>query len=265
MGALGLRFSLIAIALMNSGVGGAVAASPGLASHRAIYEMTLKSATQTSDIADLSGQMMIESADACDGWTLKQRIALTIANFEGGVVHSYTSFASWESKDGRRFRFEQETKRNDIIVEELGGEAAVAPGGGVAMLDKPLRLNLELAPGTMFPTSHTVLLIAHAEAGETFLSRVVFDGATPEGPNQITAFIGAPTVSPNLPSEETAPEAWPIRLAFYRALSAGSEPDVEIGMLLQANGVIRHMTLDYGNFSIEGRLDKLELFPATEC
>ena len=265
MGALGLRLSLLAVALTISGASGVLAASTGLVSHRAIYEMSLKSANQTSDIAELSGLMLIETVDVCDGWTLKQRIALTIANFRGVVVHSYTSFASWESKDGRRFRFEQETKQNDVTVEELGGEAAIAPHGGVAMLDKPMQLNLELAPGTLFPTSHTALLIAHAEAGETFLSRVVFDGTTAEGPNQISAFIGAPTSSPNLAGEESAPEVWPIRLAFYRASSAGSEPDVEIGLLLQANGVTRHMILDYGNFSIEGRLDKLELFPATEC
>ncbi len=52
---------------------------------------------------------------------------------------------------------------------------------------------------------------------------------------------------------------------YRSAASNASEPEVEIGVLLQANGVTRHMTLDYGSFSIEGRLDRLELLPATEC
>ena len=116
MGAPGRRFSLLAVALMLLGSGGAQAASSGMASHRAIYDMTLKSASQTSDIAELNGRMLIEVVDVCDGWTLKQRIALTITSFQGDAVNSYTSFASWESKDGRRFRFEQKTQRNDITV-----------------------------------------------------------------------------------------------------------------------------------------------------
>ena len=90
------------------------AQSQDLVSHRAIYTMTLKSATQASDIADLNGQMFIEVADVCDGWTLEQRIALTIADFDGGVVHTYTSFVSWESKDGHRFSFEQQTRQDGI-------------------------------------------------------------------------------------------------------------------------------------------------------
>lgn len=266
MGAPGRRFSLLAVALMLLGSGGAQAASTGMASHRAIYHMTLKSASQTSDIAELNGRMLVEVVDVCDGWTLKQRIALTITSFQGDEVNSYTSFASWESKDGRRFRFEQKTQRNDVTVEELGGEAVIAPdGGGVVVFGNPGASNLELAPGTLFPGRHMALLIASAEAGEVFVNRVVFDGTTADGPNQISAFIAAPTIAPSLPGETDAPRVWPIRLAFYRASSAEPEPDVEIGMLVQANGVTRHLTLDYGNFSIEGRLDKLELLPATEC
>ncbi len=266
MGALGRRISLLAVALMLSAPGSAQTASSGMASHRAIYDMTLKSARQTSDIAEINGQMLIEFVDVCDGWTLKQRIALTIVNFQGGEVNSYTSFTSWESKDGRRFRFEQKTRQNDFVIEELGGEAVMEPnGGGVVVLGKPTALTLELAPGTLFPSRHTALLIASAAAGQTFVNRVIFDGTSRDGPNQISAFIAAPRFAPSLPGEEAAPRVWPVRLAFYRASSVTPEPDVEIGMLLQANGVTRHLTFDYGNFSIEGRLDKLEMLPAAEC
>ena len=266
MGPLGCRISLLAASLMLSAPIGAWAATPDLVSHRAIYEMTLKSARQSSDIAELNGQMLIEVTDVCDGWTLKQRIALIIADFEGNTVNSYTSFASWESKDGQQFRFEQKTLQNDITVEELSGKAAMAPdGAGVAVLNKPAGVSHELEPGTLFPGRHTALLIASAEAGEVFVNRVVFDGTTPEGPSQISAFISQPVTAQRLPGEVQGPQVWPIRLGFYSAASNASEPDVEIGVLLQANGVTRHMTLDYGSFSIEGSLDRLELLPAADC
>ena len=266
MDLLGRRILLLAMALVLTASAGGQASSSGLASHRAIYHMSLKSAGHSSDIAELSGQMLIEIVDVCDGWTLKQRIALSITNFAGGVVNSYTSFTSWESKDGRRFRFEQKTRRDDMIVEELGGKASLEPnGGGVVVLSKPEALNLELAPGTLLPSQHMALMIASAEAGEIFFNRTVFDGTSKDGPNRVSAFIGAPTIPPRLAGEAAAPPVWPIRLAFYRALSTTSEPDVEIGMMLQANGVTRNLTLDYGSFAIAGRLDKLELLPATAC
>lgn len=264
MDVLGRR--MLAAALMLVVSGAAQAAPLGLASHRALYDMTLKSASRGSDIAELNGQMLIEVIDVCDGWTLEQRIALTIVNFQGVEVVSHTSFVSWESKDGSRFRFEQKTKQNDVVVEEVGGKAAIDPqGGGLVVYREPEENILELAPGTMFPSRHTALLIASAQAGERFVSRVVFDGTSADGPNRISALISEATEAPILPGEAAAPRVWPIRLAFYRASSRAPEPDVEIGMLVEANGVMRRMTLEYGNFSIDGRLGSLELLPDTGC
>ena len=266
MSAFGHRIWLLAVVLTPWAMSDSEAASDGLASHRAIYGMSLKSADQSSDIAELTGQMLIETIDACDGWVLKQRIALVITNYQGDEVNSYTSFTSWESKDGRRFRFEQETKHNDVVVEELGGVASMIPdGGGMVVFNQPGASNMELAPGTLFPTQHAALLIASAEAGEVFVNRVVFDGTTAEGPSQVSAFISAPRDGPRLPGEVSAPRVWPVRLAFYDVASSASAPDVEIGLLLQSDGVMRHMVLDYGTFSIEGRLEKLELLPPIEC
>ena len=266
MGVPGRRMWMLAVALMPALSLGAQAASSGLASHRAIYEMTLKSASRSSDIAELSGQMLIEVIDVCDGWTLEQRIAITIVNFQGQEVVSHTGFTSWESRDGSRFRFEQKTKQNDIVVEKVGGKAAVDPdGGGLVVFGEPEANTLELAPGTLFPSQHTALLIASAKAGKSFVSRVVFDGTSADGPNQISAFIAEIMDGPMLPGEAVAPRVWPIHLAFYRASSSAPEPDVEISMLVEANGVMRQMTLDYGNFSIDGRLGSLGMLPAPDC
>ena len=266
MGCLVVRRLAAALAVF---VALGVAASAGqtsLAPHRALYTMSLQATSRASDVAELGGRMLVEIADACDGWTLKQRIALTIVNVEGDRVHSYTSFTSWESKDGQRFRFEQQTKQGGVTIDELSGAAELrGASGGTATLTKPREAEIVLPPGTVFPNQHTELLIAGAEAGETFFTRVVFDGTSLDNPNLVSAFIGAPVTAPGLAGEDQVPEAWPVRLAFFPIDTQAPEPDVEIGILLQKNGVARGVELDYGSFVIEGRLDELELLPPMSC
>ena len=229
MGGLIFR-QIVTAAAVFAALGIAVgAAQTNLAPHRALYTMTLKATSRASDIAELGGRMLIEIADACDGWTLEQRIALTIVNTEGDEIRSYTSFTSWESKDGQRFRFEQQTKQGDVTVDELSGAAELqGTEGGTATLTKPRKTEIALPPGTVFPNQHTEMLIARAEAGEMFFSRVVFDGTSMDNPNLVSAFIGAPTTAPSLAGEDQAPEGWPVRLAFFHIDAQSPEPDVEI-------------------------------------
>lgn len=266
MGGLVFR-QIVAVAAVFAALGvAASAAQTNLAPHRALYTMTLQATSRASDIAELGGRMLIEIADACDGWTLEQRIALTIVNTEGDEIHSYTSFTSWESKDGQHFRFEQQTKQGGVTIDELSGAAELhGAEGGTATLTKPHEVEIVLPPGTVFPNRHTEMLIARAEAGEMFFSRVVFDGTSIDNPNLVSAFIGAPTTAPSLAGEDQAPEVWPVRLAFFPVDTQSPEPDVEIGILLRNNGVARGVVLDYGSFVIEGRLDKLELLPPMGC
>ncbi len=241
-------------------------ASAELVSHRAIYTMTLGSTTSKSDIHDLTGQMAFEIADGCDGWTLEQRIGLQITSLEGDEVRSYTSFTSWESKDGKRFRFSQETKQNGRTIEEISGRAELTDdGGGTAYLTKPDAIEIPLPPGTLFPSLHTEQLIARAMAGDRYFVRVVFDGSTLDNPNQVSAFIGAPTELAGVGDDAGPRTAWPVRLAFFSLKRQTPEPDVEIGMLLQADGIAREVSLDYGSFTIHGELDAIEILSPMAC
>ena len=49
---------------------------------------------------------------------------------------------------------------------------------------------MKLPPGALFPSAHTILLIEKAKAGEDFVARQVFDGATVEGAVLVSAVIG---------------------------------------------------------------------------
>lgn len=237
-----------------------------LASHRAVYAMSLGLATSKSDVRELTGQMAFEIADACDGWTLEQRIALEIVNLRGSEVRSYTSFTSWESKDGTSFRFEQETKQNGQTIEQLSGRAALDVGhGGIALLTRPEKMDIVLPPGTLFPSKHTEELIERARAGDKHFVRVVFDGSTIENPNSVSAFIGERAEMDGAGDDAGMRTVWPVRLAFFPLDRQTPEPDVEIGLLLQADGIAREVWIDYGSFTIHGELEAFELLSPVAC
>lgn len=252
---------LAALAVLLSG-----AARAELASHRAVYRMTQETTKAGGDIAGANGELMLEFIDACEGWTLEQRIALTIVGVGGGEIESVTTFTSWESKDGQRYRFEQQTRHDGVSIEELSGRAVLTEtGGGLATLTKPEAMDIPLPPGAMFPADHTALLMASAEAGKRFVVRTVFDGTTVDNPNRVSAFIGASRALPSLTVEDAEVRVWPIRLAFYSMTKREPDPDVEIGLLMQADGVARAVQLDYRTFTMRGELSAYESLTPIDC
>ena len=257
---LNLALAASAVAVVDG------AAWADLASHRAVYAMTLASTRSAGEVTDLSGKMALEFVDVCDGWTVEQRIALLMVNPDGREARSYTSFVSWEAKDGTRFRFEQQTLLDGKTIEEISGHAVLEPAkGGFAYLTKPEKIEIPLPRGTLFPSRHTVQLIARAQAGEGHFLALVFDGSTLENPNQVSAFIGAPATLKGLGDGDGEQTAWPIRVAFFGLKRQTPEPDIEIALMLQADGVAREVDLDYQGFTIHGELASFESLPPMKC
>ena len=257
---------LAGLAVVLTTVAGSAAASADLVSHRAFYEMSLLSARFGSDIAALKGKMVLQVVDTCDGWTLDQRITLKIYDPKGSELNSYITFASWESKDGSRFSFRQQTRFGDHLVEESSGRAELdASTGGTAYYTKPEEVEIVLPPGTVFPTRHTDRVIEGAMAGETQVLVVVFDGSSLDNPSRVSAFIGPPSEMAGLSEGDGPRTTWPIHLAFFPMTKASAVPEVEIGMLLQDDGVARSVDLDYGDFAIHGELIEFEVIPPKDC
>ncbi len=171
-----------------------VAAAPAafaveIAPHRALYSLTLGSSKSSSGVVGASGAMVYEWGETCDGWTVQQRFRLRLQYAEQDGVDVSSNLVTWESKDGLRYRFNERRLRNGEPDEEIKGEAKLddAGKGGTAEFSRPEATTLTLAPGVLFPTAHTILLIDRAQAGEQFVSKQVFDGATVENASQITA------------------------------------------------------------------------------
>jgi len=238
--------------------------------HRALYTMTLGSTRADSGVVGATGAMDYEWGETCNGWTIEQRYRLKMRYAESKDVDVTSTFVTWESKDGLRYRFNQRQTRNGELDQEIRGEARLdGPGkGGVAVFTKPQPQTLKLAPGVLFPSAHTILLIDKAKTGATFVTRQVFDGATDENAVQVSAVIGtkvaADPVSVILrPLLERA--GWRIRLAFFPVDAKAEEPDYELGMDLLDNGVSRDMVIDYGDYSIRAKLDDIEALGKPSC
>jgi hypothetical protein len=256
--------AVVAIALS------AAASGAEIAPHRALYLMTLGSARNDSGVVDARGTMDYEWGETCDGWTIEQRYRLKMRYAESTDVDISSSFITWESKDGLRYRFNQKQTRNGEVDQEIRGEARLdGPGkGGVAEFLKPQPQTLKLAPGVMFPSSHTILLIDGAHEAENFVSRLVFDGATDENAVQVSAAIGvklAPETAAAARSPLLERPGWRIRLAFFPVDASAEKPDYELGMRLLDNGVSQDMLIDYGEYSIRAKLDDIESLPKPHC
>src|SRR6266481_5248435 len=226
-----------------------------IAPHRALYAMTLNSARNDSGVVDARGTMDYEWGETCDGWTIEQRYRLKMRYVESADVDIISSFVTWESKDGLRYRFNQKQTRNGEVDQEIRGEARLdGPGkGGVAEFAKPQPQTLKLEPGVLFPSAHTISLI---------------DGATDENAVQVSAAIGVrltadPAAAVRSPLLERP--GWRVRLAFFPVDANAEKPDYELGMRLLDNGVSQDMVIDYGEYSIRAKLDDLEPLTKPNC
>ncbi|HUC09617.1 MAG TPA: cell envelope integrity EipB family protein [Stellaceae bacterium] len=241
-----------------------------IAPHRALYTMTLGSTSTDSGIVGATGAMDYEWGETCDGWTIEQRYRLRMHYAESRDVDVISTFVTWESKDGLRYRFNQRETRNGELDQEIRGEARLdGPGkGGVAIFTKPQPQTFKLAPGVLFPSAHTILLIDKAEEGRRFVTRHVFDGATDENAVQVSAVI-ANKVTADPVSAKLSPlldrPGWRIRLAFFPVDANAEEPDYELGMDLLDDGVSRDMVIDYGDYSIRAKLDDIEALGKPSC
>jgi hypothetical protein len=250
------------------------AAAVDIAPHRALYSLSLGATKSSSGVVGARGAMVYEWGETCDGWTVQQHFRLRLQYAEQDNVEVSSSLVTWEAKNGLRYRFNERRLRNGALDEEIKGEATLAGKGkgGSAEFTKPEATSFALPEGALFPTAHTVLLIERAQAGDQFVSRHVFDGATVENAGQITAVIG-PELTPG-PSagEDKLPKSpllnrpsWRMRLAFFPASGKSEQPDYELGMRLLDNGVSQDMSLDYSDYVIRARLDELEGLPHPNC
>ena len=56
-----------------------------------------------------------------------------------------------------------------------------------------------------------------------------------------------------------------VQMAFFPAGSNDPAPDYEVGLRYYVNGVADQVIQSFGNFSLKGKLEKLEALPRPDC
>ena len=170
---------------------GAAASSPSpltpptqgaLLAHKALYTLTLDAA-KSGDVIAAHGTMGYEVTDACDGWAVRQRLRMTITNADGQDIEMSSDYATWESKDGLKFRYHMRQTTDTAVTSQTDGEALLQKTGapGEAHYTAPHDITSALPAGTVFPMAHTAAIIAAARDKKHFISLPLFDGTDENG------------------------------------------------------------------------------------
>ena len=250
------------------------AAEPGseaMAAHRAAYRLSLDKSRDNA-IARAEGVMVFEVVDACDGWATRQRFSLVLTDRDGQVVETASDYSTYETKDGRSIRFSLTQTSQGAVSQRVSGDAVVAPGGaGRVKYVDPQPKEEALPPGTLLPMLHTIRSLAAAKAGTRLLVTPLFDGTSPDGAQDTTTVISAwQATQPNsrFPALATLGSAR-MRVAFFdrgkdtkdKDRSGASPPDYEVGLRYFENGVADELKMEFGDFSVNGRMEELAILP----
>jgi len=244
----------------------------GLVAHHATYILSLAPDNKNSQITGAEGVMVYDLKNACDGWAtdLKLKFVMSLDNGENRDFE--TSQVTWESKDGSAYRY---TIKNGYggQTDQLRGEAridAAAGGKGTATADLPTRSEAKLPDDTLFPITHTRLLLQKAAEGESSVTAEYFDGTASTEAMQASALIGAGEKGWGGDFSKKFPDladktSYPIGLAFYLGDKSDAVPDSEQFLRLYEDGVMGAISFSLGSIKIRAVLDTLELKPDGGC
>ncbi len=246
--------------------------------HRAVYEMSMGEAKQSAGISGLRGRMVFEfSGSPCEGYTLNMRLVTQILDQRGQTTVSDLRSSTWESGEGKRFRFNSSQYFNQTLKEVTSGDAQRKKSQSVVdvKIRKPKRKSLELPEKVLFPTEHSLAVLRAAERGDKILQAPVYDGSE-DGQKlyTTTTFIGKPSKTNDtkrLNSLENGGQlgrltSWPVTISYFdKNEKSQSTPSYQIAFRLYSNGVSSDLKIEYDDFSMQGVLKKIEFLKSSDC
>lgn len=241
--------------------------------HRGFYEVTLGKTDPSSPIRGVSGRMVTEWAQSCDGWTTNQRLAATLQRHNGKDIDSEVNATSFESNDGTRYQFSSKSTIGGEVAEEVRGKAErpARSEPGVATYSVPAGTKIELPADTLFPFEHTLAVIAAGQKGTVQETSFYFDGSQPEHSPMVASML---ILGGTHPGNEgtgadlgavTNHEWWSVRMAMFPNTETQTEPEFEMTQDVQDNGVVRRFVFDYGDFTMVASLVRVEELDRAQC
>lgn len=266
--------AIVSFALLaTSSVQAAPAAGAGgLAAHRAVYDLSLKDASERSGISGMVGRMVYEfNGSACEGYTVSFRFVTEIASGEDSRLTDQQTTTFEDVRKGT-FSFVTRSYVDQKLDHEVRGSAEVKGDALALDLDQPEKLAVDIAMAR-FPTEHMIELIDKARKGERFYESRIYDGSDEGDKAMITTTI----LGDKQPVEGSDAEAkqagdladdafWPVSMSYFEETAEGDGlPVYSIAFKLYENGVTRDLTMDYGDFVLQGQLAQLDIYDPEPC
>ena len=262
-------FVLVVLMLMS----GSVLASQ-FASHRATYDLELRQSGNGSALKSIDGRSVFSLERHCDGWQLVEDNAIRFS-FEDGSLSFISHHESWESFSSKAFSFSAVKNSDARGPSAYSGFANLADGGGgrgefggEAHFLADARTAARLPDGTQFPMHHLRRMLAVAEQGQNFHGGLIFIGGEHDRALfYVSSVIGKPkAVAGDALLGELGTDSYRyLRMAYYKPDAMELEPDYEIELLLQQNGVTRQYVVDYGDYTMRANLLDITALDEPSC
>lgn len=247
-----------------------------LASHRAVYELTLAHSGGNSSTVSARGRILYDFAgNACEGYKLEFRQVSELDNGEGKVMLSDLRSNTWEDSEAKNYQFKSQNYLNNRLTETVDGKAERQSDEVAVTLSKPNDSKLDLERAIVFPTEHVRRIIDAARAGNSILQFPVYDGSeTGERVYNTLTVIGREISADKVPSDAAAGQQalaglkrWPVTVSYFdkKAKNGEQTPVYSIAFELYENGISRALLLDYNDFAISGELTSLEVRDTKPC
>ena len=259
--------------------GPSLAASSGLAPHRAVYEITLDQSRSAASVTDMSGRMVYElTGSVCEGFTQSMRFVSRMTGQDGTTGITDMRSSSWEDGLAKSFRFNSSQFKDQKLTESTHGDAARPDVSGETKVEltRPEKKEMRLKPDVFFPIQHSIALLSAARRGEAVFQADLYDGSE-KGLKvyATTAYIGSkrePGHNKQLSAVANAGpldslSSWPVSISYFEsgAEKKDAVPAYELAFLYFDNGVSRRLFIDYGDFAIRGTLKEITFLEPSKC
>lgn len=248
-----------------------------LAPHRAFYVLEADRLDDKGGITAIAGKLAYEiTGNDCDGYAVNYRVANRYIQGEGSPQTQDIQMTSFESGDGRELDMKTKSYNNGNLDSEIRVKASIPKEGGIGTGELEAKENktFEIVADAIFPTAWQKQLMTSAEKGESRAAAIVFEGSDDQKPTRAIGFIGTKKTSGKIASGADAATldslnkltSWPVTVSYYTLDAQGDEPPTySASFNMLENGVSTDLILDYGTYSLKGKLEKIEMLKAETC
>ena len=267
-----LRQSCAIIVLLLSTSLASATSAVQFVSHRAVYDLSLDRAKQSS-VESAKGRIVFELIGSkCEGYAQNFRQLIELQGAELGTRLIDSRSTTFEEGDGSGLTFSNKTESSFNPSEQTDGRAEKSAGRVTIKTSAPVRAVVDYSQNVLFPMEHYEKLIETAKSGGKTLTATLFDGSE-DGTklsdtfavigNTITDQVDEVTlISPDLGKIAR----WPITISYFdHAGTQVDTPNYSMFVELFENGVARNLRLDYGDFSLIGKLKSIDFIQTPPC